>query len=279
MSRAGQTTNYISEAQTSMGLFWGPSKSGKASSGVESGPTVVEDGSNDNGNGTISPDLAAYLETRESQLSNREFKALLRRQSANAEASKQATSEVNGPSGEGNDFLSMIQTTSNDNSAPAPKEGGEAEIPKLPTAISTANSMKKLKEYQNFELEKYRRENDEKEVVLTNCSEIQHAFYECLGKQKIWDRVTAVARLDSDECTRLADFFMACTEIQKKAFLTFDYASLESVDEMKSASKMVDKVFSEAFQNVDDIRDKEKYLNYTKELRKQREEFFAKFNK
>ncbi|GAV27647.1 hypothetical protein PMKS-001115 [Pichia membranifaciens] len=268
-----------------MGLFWGSSKGGSNADQSRTAAVEAAGGGSggDNNDGMISEDLAQYLETRESQLSNREFKALLRRQSANAEASKQAAESSNGGTGEGGDFLSMIQAkgpqAGTEVSAGETGAHSQVEIPKLPTAISTANSMKKPKEYQNFEFEKYRRENDEKEVVLTNCSEIQHAFYDCLGRQKIWDRVTAVARLDSDECTKLADFFMACTEIQKKALLTFDYASLETVDEMKAASRKVDKVFTNAFHGVDEIRDKEKYMNYTKELRREREDFYAKFNK
>lgn len=276
------TSAYKSGSNTIMGLFWGSSK-GSSYSDQRQAPAASTTGGGDNSDNIISEDLAQYLETRESQLSNREFKALLRRQSANAEASKQAVESSNGVTGEENDFLSMIQAkgpqAGTELSAGETAAQAQVEIPKLPTAISTANSMKKPKEYQNFEFDKYRRENDEKEVVLTNCSEIQHAFYDCLGRQKIWERVTAVARLDSDECTKLADFFMACTEIQKKAFLTFDYATLETVDEMKVASRKVDKVFSNAFHSVDEIRDKEKYMNYTKELRREREDFYAKFNK
>lgn len=247
-----------------MGLLWwrNKSKTDESSGPIDTGSSMPDD-------------LADYLETKESQLSNREFKALLRRQSANATAVKEQQE------GEGVDtganFLSMIQAKQPDEVNK--EENGKIEVPKLPTPVSTASAMKRPREYLNYELEKYRRENDEKESVLTNCSEIQYAFYQCLGKQKIWDRVSAVASLNTDECTKLADFFMACTEIQKKAFILFDYSSLDSIEEMKDASKSIDVVFSNTFKNIEDVQDKEKFLSYTKELRNKREDFYVKYNK
>lgn len=246
-----------------MVLFWGKKNDPKE-----------EDTSKTNEDGQIPDDLANYLETKESQLSNREFKALLRRQSANVEEAKKT--ETEDVEQNGTDFLNMLthKGTNQDNNKTV-----EENIPKLPMPISTSSSMRRPKEYEDYQLDKYRRENDEKESVLTNCAEIQGAFYKCLGEQKIWDRVASVARLESDECTKLAEFFMACTDIQKKAFLMFDYASLESISEMQGASKRIDKTFNDSFKNVDDVTDKEKFLNYTKELRNQREDFFMKFNK
>lgn len=268
-----------------MGIFWGSSSNNSVD---KSGNNNFTNESNKEDVDNIPDDLKDFLNKKESQLSNREFKVLLQRQSANAEASKLAEKENNNE--QGADFLTMLQaknpqdkeiTNKEDNNVNviSDKDGNKIEIPKLPTSVSMANSMKKPKDYQNFELEKYRRENDEKEVVLTNCSEIQYAFYECLGRQSIWDRVSAISKLDSDECTKLADFFMACTEIQKKAFLMFDYSTLETIDEMKTASNKIDKVFNKSFKNIDDIREKEKFLGYTKELRKERENFFNTFNK
>lgn len=251
-----------------MGLFW---KSSDATANGESNGHATDE--------TMPDDLDSYLKSKESQLSTREFKALLKRQSDNVVASRTAEREQdeNGSNPEG-DFLSMVQARPADN----PQEGGDGEkakLPKLPSGISTANSMKKPKEYLNYETEKYRREHDERESVLINCSEIQNAFYQCLNGQKVWDRISAVTKLESDDCTRLADFFMACTDIQKKAFLLFDYPVLDSVDEMKGASRRIDKTFTNNFKSIEDVQDKEKFLNYTKELRAQREDFFTEFNK
>lgn len=258
--------------------WWWPGKGGNKK--PEDGES---NSANNNNNEEIHDDLANYLDTRESQLSNREFKALLRRQSANAEESKKAEKEANGgmnvETQQGGDFLSMIQAKNANADSSNDQEKKELDLPKLPSGLTTTNSMKKPHEYQDFEIEKYRRENDEKEIVLTNCSEIQHAFYDCLGKQTIWDRVTAVAKLDSDECTKLADFFIACTEIQKKAFLMFDYATLDSIDEMRTCANKIDGVFNQSFKNVDDVREKQKFLEYTKQLRTAREDFFTKYGK
>ena len=240
-----------------MGLFWNK----KSSNDERKLESQVEEQ-------TLPDDLQDYLTTKESQLSNREFKELLRRQSANAEASKEA--EKASTEDHGQNYLDLVQGTN--------KEGEENEI-KLPNAISTIKEMKRPKEYKNFEFDKYRRENDEKESVLINCSEIQNAFYKCLNKQTIWDRISAVTSLNSDDCTKLADFFMACTDIQKKAFLMFDYSTLQSIDEVKSASKQIDYSFSKSFQSIEDVQNKEKFMDYTKELRRQRELFFEKYGK
>lgn len=265
---------------TRMGLFWNRRSDGNGDGTGDSGSAGREH------TNTLPDDLNEYLQSKESQLSNREFKALLRRQSDNTNAAKEAERDS------GLEFLNKVQgksttetlSESNQQSlAETEKKNSDAEldvgIPKMLTGISTVQDMKKPKDYLNYELEKYRRENDEKESVLVNCSEIQNAFYSCLGTQSTWDRITAVARLDSDECTKLADFFMACTDIQKKAFLTFDYSTLESVEEMKTASRQVDYTFNKSFKSIDDVNDKEKFLQYSKELRKQRELFFEKFNK
>lgn len=218
----------------------------------------------------VNVELDEFLNAKESQLSNREFKELIRRQSKNDENTK--ADEENNKNATAPDFLQMLQAK-----APDVVADGTGVLP--PTPISTTTNMRKPKSYVNFEFESYRRDNDEKECVLTNCSEIQSAFYECLGTQGIWDRLGAVSRLDSDRCTKLADFFMACTEVQKKAFLMFDYSALESIEEMKEASRKIDVVFTGNFKNVDDVQDKEKFLKYTRDLRKERELFFEKFGK
>lgn len=219
-------------------------------------------------------DLTRYLADKESQLSNREFKELIRRQSdnaASAEEDKSATSP---------DFLQMLQGKAS-GEATGEAIGGDAAVDGVlpPTPISTAVGMRAPRDYVDYEFDKFKRNNDEKESVLTNCSEIQNAFYECLGKQGVWDRLRAVSHLESDECTKLADFFMACTEVQKKAFLMFDYSTLDSIEEMKYASRRIDYVFNRFFQNIDDVQDRELFLKYTKEIRKEREEFFSKFGK
>ncbi|TID30615.1 hypothetical protein CANINC_000770 [Pichia inconspicua] len=221
----------------------------------------------------LSEDLSRFLEGKESQLSNREFKELIRRQSENAASAKEDKS------GTAPDFLQLLQAKKPEEAGSSIGEVGvdKSELP--PTPLSTAIGMRTPHEYVNYELESYRRNNDEKESVLTNCSEIQNAFYECLGKQSIWDRVRSVSQLESDDCTKLADFFMACTEVQKKAFLMFDYSTLNNIEEMKYASKTIDSVFSNSFKSVDDVQDRDKFLQYTKELRRQREEFYNKFGK
>lgn len=217
-------------------------------------------------------DLANYLESKDSELSNREFKSLLRRQSDNAKISEELEKEDESQS---QDFLSMV-------SAPAQSEKeAEKKIEeiRLPTPISTSLNMKTPMDYTNYELEKYKRENDEKECVLINCSEIQHAFFECLGTQSVWDKIGAATSVDGDQCNKLADFFMACTKIQKNAFIMFDYSTLSTIEEMKNASKGIDEVFTRNFQSLDDVQDKEKFLRYTKELRDKREEFYQRFGK
>ncbi|KAG0681353.1 hypothetical protein C6P40_000846 [Pichia californica] len=247
-----------------MGLFWGSTKKNEKD----------DDEIKYNEETTIPIDLQDYLNTKESQLSNREFKSLLRRQSENVKTAKEAELELGSSSNVDNvDNVDNSMNIIND------KDGNKIEIPKLPSSISTTNSMKMPKNYKSFEFEKFRREHNEKESILINCSEIQNSFYQCLGRQKLWDRISAISKLDSDECTKLADFFIACTDIQKKAFLTFDYSTLESIDEMKSASNKIDKIFNKNFKNIDDVREKENFLNYTKDLRKEREDFFAKYNK
>lgn len=255
-----------------MGLLWWRNKDSESMSGSGS-PQTNEPSS------TMSEDLTNFLESKESQLSNREFKSLLRRQSENSNAVKKE--QESGGVDTGANFLSMIQGKPAENGDQENQKVGEEAVEslKLPSSISTTKSMAIPKKYVNYELEKYQRENNEKESILTNCSEIQHKFYNCLGKQKIWDRLNAVATLKNDECTNLSEFFIACTEIQKKAFLLYDYSSLNDIEEMKSASRDIDFIFTRNFSNIDDVQDKEKFLNYTKELRVKREEFFNKFNK
>lgn len=246
-----------------MGVFWWRNKS-------------VDDKENSKGIiDELPDDLSQFLEKKESQLSNREFKELIRRQSDNLE-SKKEDSSATAP-----DFLQMLQAKAPERNDSLDKEDDEKTNNTIlpPTPISTAANMKKPKEYLSYELEQYRRNNDEKESILTNCSEIQNAFYDCLGTQSIWDRLTAVSHLESDKCTKLADFFMACTEVQKKAFLMFDYSSLDTIEEMQEASRKIDAAFNTSFKNVDDVQDKDKFLAYTREIRKEREDFFTKFGK
>lgn len=226
-------------------------------------------------------DLDNFLNKKESQLSDREFKALLKRQSKNVEEAKKAEESLQDSNNtdDGN-FVNLLTGKNNNNSEENIQKKIEIENDfKMPVALSTANSMKAPKGYTNLELETYRREYDDKEVVLINCSEIQNSFYKCLANQSIWDRLSAVSKLESDDCTKLADFFVSCRDIQKKAFLTFDYTSLETIDEMKSAAKMIDEAFTKNFKDIDDVADKEKYINYTKDLRHSRENFYAKYNK
>lgn len=220
-------------------------------------------------------DLSKYLENKESQLSDREFKSLLKRQSQNAELARKAEEDLQNVEGK---FVDLIAGNQQNGTKNDQQKGPEESIV-IPVGLTTINEMKKPREYTNVEFEKYKREHDEKEIILTNCSEIQNAFFNCLGKQTIWDRLGSIGRLENDDCTKLADFFVACRDIQKKAFLMFEYSSLENVEEMKTAQLMVDQVFNSNFGNIDDVGDKEKFLKYSRDLRNVREDFYSTFGK
>lgn len=215
-------------------------------------------------------ELNNYLSEKESQLSNREFKELLRRQSEQANVKV----DTNQPG-----FLERLQQKQDDSLSPEEKK---AELDKIisqsPLNPPSAENQQP-KPYSNYQLDKYRRENDSRESILINCSEIQNSFYKCLAKQSSWDRIASIGRLQTDDCTALADFFVACTDIQKKAFSLFDYEVLETINEMQAARKSIDRVWTTSFENIDQVRDKRIFSEYTKTLRKEREIFHEKYGK
>lgn len=243
-----------------MGLFW-TSKSEKTASTT---PPVL--GKDDGSNGEIPEDLAAFLDKKQSQLSDREFKDLLRRQSE-----KHALPSVD------EEIRRKQEERLNEMAKPRGIEEKDQIPPQFIELPHQPNSQPN--NYISLDVETYRRQNDTRESVLINCSEIQSKFYNCLARQTSWDRLQSVGRLQSDECTSLADFFVACSEVQKKAFNVFDYETLTTIDEMKTARKTIDKLFVESFSNVEDVRDRSKFNEYTKKLRIERESFHDKFQK
>lgn len=208
----------------------------------------------------IPDDLAQYLETKESQMSDREFKDLLRRQSDKHS-------------------LPSIDEEITNRQKQQQQQSQEQQISHEGFEMPTKNINNQPKQYLTYEVDKYRRENDLNESVLVNCSEIQSKFFKCLSKQTTWDRLQAVGKLENDACTALANFYVACNDLQKKAFGVFDYETLETVEEMKTARKVIDETFTSSFDNVDDVSDKKKFNDYSKKLRLQREEFYQKFGK
>lgn len=241
-----------------MGFFW-KGKSEKDASNTTLSSREVQDPSE-----SIPEDLARYLDTKQSQLSDREFKELLRRQSEQ-HSLPNADEEIQRKHRE---RMERQEAQKNANQQEVPQF---MELPHQPNTQPT--------NYVSQDVETYRRQNDARESALVNCSEIQSKFYKCLAKQTTWDRLQSVGRLQSDECTALADFFVACSEVQKKAFNTFDYDTLTTIEEMQTARKTIDNLFVESFNSVDDVRDRAKFNLYTKRLRQRREEFHARFGK
>ncbi|GME70679.1 unnamed protein product [[Candida] boidinii] len=122
-------------------------------------------------------------------------------------------------------------------------------------------------------VETYKRNYPLKESVLINCSEIQMDFMKCLSNRSFTDKFV------NGECSIKAEFFHSCLNLQKSAFLLFDYPSMSKIEEFESIRGSVDEVFNKNFKCLDDVQNDEKYMNYTKDLRLSREEFFKKYNK
>lgn len=243
-----------------MGLFW-TSKSEKNQSTTP--PVSNKDSAS---NESIPEDLVAFLDKKQSQLSDREFKDLLRRQSEK-HALPSIEEEIN----------KKQQERMNEFGNPRGVEGKDQIPPQFIELPHQPNSQPN--NYISMDVDTYRRQNDVRESVLINCSEIQSKFYACLAKQTTWDRLQSVGRLQNDDCTALADFFVACSDVQKKAFNVFDYETLTTIQEMETARKTIDKIFYNSFKNVEEVRDRTKFNEYTKKLRMEREGFHNKFNK
>ncbi|VEU22742.1 DEKNAAC103805 [Brettanomyces naardenensis] len=209
----------------------------------------------------VPKDLSDYLEGRESNVDDREFKDFLKRSQSSGTGKNviEEEEEIRFPQGQKERDMELRNELEDIHIDPASK----------PTFKSR---------YSDTESEIYKRENSMKEAVLTNCSEIQYAFMECLRKKSTIERLTSMAK-GNDECSMLADFLNSCMKMQKMALVMFDYASLDKVEEFEAAKADVDKCFNGHFKNIEDIEDDKKYMDYTKQLKREREEFYSKFGR
>ncbi|QPG73088.1 hypothetical protein FOA43_000393 [Brettanomyces nanus] len=209
----------------------------------------------------VPKDLSDYLKENESSISDREFKSFLKR-SQEVEVSKPIPKEE--PKKEVNNTAKIEREKLLED-----EMSSIHQSPVKPTFKSR---------YTSTETEIYKRENPTREAVLTNCSEIQYAFMNCLRQKSTIERLTSMAK-GNDECSMLADFLSSCMKMQKMALVMFDYSSLDKVEEFETAKNKVDKCFNDHFKNMDDIQDDKNYMAYTKELKIEREDFHGKFGK
>lgn len=197
----------------------------------------------------IPDDVSEYLNKKESSVTDREFKRMLK---------KQEDQQVD---------------TANRQAEPVQEQVTRAEAQTQPPVPSPFVS-----HYSDTETSIYKRENPLSEAVLTNCSEIQLEFMKCLRRKGMFQKVSSMAT-GKDECGNIAEFLNSCMQMQKMALVMFDYASLEKVEECESAKARVDRCFNGNFQGIQDIQDNDKYNKYTSDLKKQREEFYNKFGR
>lgn len=229
-------------------------------SSADSSESTSNHTANDKGNDTEIPkDLSEYLDSTQTSVSDREFKNFLQRNHQNEKSEEPEK-----------DDIEKVQGSEKDEVRQQPRFESQ---PKVNPNISPFKS-----KYDSTETEIYKRENPMKEAVLTNCSEIQYKFMECLRKKSTVQKLIGMAK-GGDECSMLADFLSSCLKVQKMALVMFDYASLDNIEEMESAKARVDRCFTGNFKDLNDVQDDAKYLKYTQQLKHEREEFYNKFGK
>ncbi|ODV86298.1 hypothetical protein CANARDRAFT_22201 [[Candida] arabinofermentans NRRL YB-2248] len=230
----------------------------------------------DRNNLDLPSDLNNYLESQTSKLSDREFKGLINKQLNGPQQDQDADTYT-----KARELLILSEMkhrseTQTDTEAEEQSEAKNAKQKAIPKKFDRLNSGQKtstLSQDQINEMERFKtyiRNNDLQEAVLTNCTELQIKYFECIREK---------GRFLMHECTPLSDFHATCKNLQKMAFITFDYNSMQTIDQCEVAKFKIDKVFNRHFKTLDDTLDDRKYLEYSKDLKWEREVFYKQFNR
>ncbi|KAG7812336.1 hypothetical protein KL921_001568 [Ogataea angusta] len=120
-----------------------------------------------------------------------------------------------------------------------------------------------------YRLEMYKREYPVSEAISINCAELFNKFLQCDRARNVW----------SSECVPLWKMVRECQRIQKEAFVTFDYEYMNKIEEMDAIRQTCDRLFTKHFKTPEDTDSHEKILQYSLDLKHERERFYERFGK
>ncbi|KAG7848010.1 hypothetical protein KL941_002189 [Ogataea angusta] len=120
-----------------------------------------------------------------------------------------------------------------------------------------------------YRLEMYKREYPVSEAISINCAELFSKFLQCDRARNVW----------SSECVPLWKMVRECQRIQKEAFVTFDYEYMNKIEEMDAIRQTCDRLFTKHFKTPEDTDSHEKILQYSLDLKHERERFYERFGK
>ncbi|KAG7881678.1 hypothetical protein KL905_000836 [Ogataea polymorpha] len=120
-----------------------------------------------------------------------------------------------------------------------------------------------------YRVEMYKREYPVSEAISINCAELFDKFLQCDKARNMW----------SSECVPLWKMVRECQRIQKEAFVTFDYEYMDKTEEMDAIRQTCDRLFTKHFKAPQDTENHEKNLQYSLDLKHERERFYERFGK
>ncbi|KAG7890824.1 hypothetical protein KL906_001339 [Ogataea polymorpha] len=120
-----------------------------------------------------------------------------------------------------------------------------------------------------YRVEMYKREYPVSEAISINCAELFDKFLQCDKARNMW----------SSECVPLWKMVRECQRIQKEAFVTFDYEYMDKTEEMDAIRQTCDRLFTKHFKAPQDTENHDKNLQYSLDLKHERERFYERFGK